>query len=60
MRTQINISLPVEMRMRMKAVERRNVTNWSKTCQRAIEAELAALEGRCDEQRRIEEDPDAT
>jgi hypothetical protein len=38
MRVQINISLAVELRLRMKPVERRNVTNWSKTCQRAIEA----------------------
>jgi hypothetical protein len=60
-REQINISLPVELKARMRAAEKdHDDINWSKACRRAIEEELAAIEGRRDEQRRIEQDPDAT
>jgi hypothetical protein len=46
----MSIALPVELKGRMKAVEKCNVINWSKACQQQIESELAFLEGQSADQ----------
>jgi hypothetical protein len=42
----MSIALPVELKGRMKAAEKGNAINLSKTCQQRIESELAFLEGK--------------